>query len=386
MSDPSAGSQSCVLPNHIVFGSHSTNYRTGYASKNILGVEWILPSGEILRTGSLVTPGAGYFCGEGPGPDARALLRGLIGHFGSLGIVTRMAVKLFPWPGPRLWPVEGVAPYVTVNLPPEKFRWYFINYPTIEESIDVMREIAKVEIGAILLRYDVWQMANFSDKYREEHWRLIKEGYWEKLLGKGAQVITVGLWGWASEKQVGYEEMVLKEIVAETGGNWVPDEIYQRIVTNTAIDCIRCVSCLGTSRFMWSAVGLGGSEHDGFGDMMRAIKAIWEVQDKYTPPLMDMGHPSWVAPLDFGHHAAVEVYGLGSEGDEKAELEMMPGLEELLGRFIQDSSANMPICMFPQNLVGPGFANIQLITAQIKKAFDPNSIANPTRFIDMEAM
>jgi len=44
---PSAGGSSSVLGNHIFMGMQSTAYRTGYTSKNILGVEWVLPNGEI---------------------------------------------------------------------------------------------------------------------------------------------------------------------------------------------------------------------------------------------------------------------------------------------------------------------------------------------------
>ena len=36
--------------------------------------------------------------------------------------------------------------------------------------------------------------------------------------------------------------------------------------------------------------------------------------------------------------------------------------------------------------IGPAFANYHLILARIKRALDPENIANPTRLIDMERM
>ncbi|RLC68523.1 MAG: hypothetical protein DRH97_02895, partial [Chloroflexi bacterium] len=43
---PCSAEWSC-LANHTMFGLHGTAYRTGYASRNILGIEWVLPTGEI---------------------------------------------------------------------------------------------------------------------------------------------------------------------------------------------------------------------------------------------------------------------------------------------------------------------------------------------------
>jgi len=381
---PSSGSQSSVLANHVCFGYQSTPYRTGFATKNILGVEWVLPSGDILRVGSLAAPGAGYFWGEGPGPDARALVRGLLGHFGSLGIITRMAVKLFPWPGPRVFPVEGAAPNVTVNLPPEKFRWYFIVYPTLEEAMEAIREIGKVEIAAILHRWEARSMISHSCKSIGELRKLQAEGFREKVLGKSTHVLTVGIWGWASDKQAEYEEMVLKEIVEETGGKWVPDEAYQRFVTDIGVDCIRCMSCVRGIKGNRIAT-LGGAEIEGMGDMPSAIQMVKEVQKKYIPPLLDMDLSYWVAPYDFGHHALLEAYGIGAEVDEEGELEILPISLELMEKQIQEGSMNIYTAVAPQNLVGPFYANIHQITARIKNAVDPKGIANPTRFIDMEA-
>ncbi|MFC1969167.1 FAD-binding oxidoreductase [Chloroflexota bacterium] len=383
---PSAGCQSSSLANHVQLGYQLGAYRTGACSKNILGMEWILPNGEILSTGTLATPGAGYFWGEGPGPDARALLRGLLGSHASLGIVTRIAVKLFPWPGPPVWPVDGTAPHMTVNLPPERFRWYFFGYSTIAEAVNAMRELSKVEIGAIVQRHSLWLMRVYAARSREEDAKLIREKYWEKALGNAPEVITVGLWGWTSEKQVEYEEMLLKEIVEETGGKWVSDEIYQLSVIDSGIDCIRSSNCVRQA----ARRGLGGDmvdfEMDGFGDMVRAHKFVTEVQQKYTPPLLDQGGAAWIAPYDFGHHALIEIYARSPERNEESELRILPGVQELRQRLMQEGSLDAVVAKQAQNIVGSSFTNIHRITAELKRALDPNSIANPTRFIDMEAM
>ncbi len=74
-----------------------------YSPRNVLGVEWVLPTGEVLYLG---TPGSGmdWFCGDGPGPSLRGIMRGSSGAFGGLGGFTKCALKLSPWPGPTAIP------------------------------------------------------------------------------------------------------------------------------------------------------------------------------------------------------------------------------------------------------------------------------------------
>lgn len=94
-------------PSAISMGSHS---------ENLLGAEWVLPNGDVLRTGSLGAD-SGWFCGEGPGPSLRALFRGMIGTAGAFGICTKIAFRLSPWAGPSYLPSKGKAPAYVATLP-----------------------------------------------------------------------------------------------------------------------------------------------------------------------------------------------------------------------------------------------------------------------------
>ena len=99
----------------------------GTASENMLAAEWVLPNGEILHTGSLGA-GSGWFCGEGPGPSTRAILRGKQGTTGAFGVCTRVAVRLHPWPGPSVIPTYGVTPAYKAKLP-DTFKTYTLCFP-----------------------------------------------------------------------------------------------------------------------------------------------------------------------------------------------------------------------------------------------------------------
>jgi len=171
-------------------------------------VEWVLPNSEILRTGSLANPEAGYFWDEGPGSDARGLLRGALGHWGASGVITKIAIKLYPWPGPPVLPTEGMAPDKKCQLPTERFKWYLFTYPTLSQAIEAMREIGKSEIGGILhswppVYYNWWWAKSF-----EEYWSTWIDKYWQRNVNN---CVAICLWGFASEKQVEYEEKVLKQ-------------------------------------------------------------------------------------------------------------------------------------------------------------------------------
>jgi len=131
---------------------------------------------------------------------------------------------------------------------------------------------------------------------------------------------------------------------------------------------------------------VNGAEIEGLGDIVRARTMVNEVQDKYSPPLLNMGHAAWVAPYDFGHHALLENYSRGAERTEEAELTIFPGVMEMRQRLMQTSSLDFATLFPSQSAVGTAYSDIHKTTAKIKKALDPNFVANPARFIDMEFM
>ncbi|MDH5702626.1 MAG: FAD-binding oxidoreductase [Aigarchaeota archaeon] len=59
----------------------------------VLGMEVVLPSGKVLRTGSWALKKAKPFYKWGPGPDIGGLF---LGAQGSMGVVTKMAIKILP--------------------------------------------------------------------------------------------------------------------------------------------------------------------------------------------------------------------------------------------------------------------------------------------------
>ena len=142
---PGVGSSSSLVANASGWGGPgpSTIY-AGTASENFLCAEWVLPNGDIVYSGS-AGAGAGWFCGEGPGPSVRAMFRGGSGTMGEMGICTRISFKLSPWVGPTDLISEGHAPAYRAKLP-ENFKAYALCFPDWDRWAQAMLALGDAEI------------------------------------------------------------------------------------------------------------------------------------------------------------------------------------------------------------------------------------------------
>ncbi len=379
---PGASAQASVLANSTFHSGHWTSYRTGHGN-HVLGVEWVLPTGEVLRTGSLAIPGAGFCWGEGPGPDARGILRSHYGHLGTLGITTRLAVKLFHWPGPSVWPTEGVQPEKKSILPEEKFKYYFITYPTLEKSIEAIREIGKSEIGEVVMKFTPWDCVCWASNSFEEFWNNWHSEYWDNQIRNGGHIVWVGLWATASEKQLEYEDKVLQEIIHDTGGELIPEEIHQWLNSYLTPDSIRDTHRLRFLR-IGASIAVTGVTYDSVGGVQKQLQRVLEIKNKYSPPLGNTGNSIKFWPGSFSRTAFTE-FDLLDEKTEEAEGVMQRRSGDIMKQCMEGSHIDQ-VAVLNVGKVGPAFHNVHKFLAQIKKGLDPNNLANPTRLVDIEAM
>jgi glycolate oxidase len=375
---PLVGAQAMALANHVWHGWHGSAYRTGFATRNSLGMEWVLPTGQVITTGSLSIPSAGYFWGEGPGPDLRNLRKGLVSENGSFGIITRLAIKLHPWPGPKYFPVADIRPLKTSELP-DDFQWHFISYPTEKACADAMYAIGKAEIGGIMQRWGTQLIAWEYAKSNEEYLRLLEEGYWRK---ECLNLVAICLFPFASAQQTTYEEKVLTRIIKETGGQEVSQEIYDKLKPFIANTLIR-----NNYGFRWTRPGNTMHTSMLFADSLDAVfdaqEEHWKHIAGYRPPFLDdNGESAWVLPFDFCHSGGCTVDQSHEKIDEVCQ-EVMKEAMEWLQHDINAGTCAFTTNLAPADIVGPKFANYHLPLAKIKKALDPKNLANPGRFIDV---
>ena len=87
----------CKLSSQTSFaGIWQTDLKHGTFTRNIISTKLVLPTGDILITGSDTVSGTNCLWEYGPGPDLLSLVRG---SAGTAGIITEITVKLHSWMG-----------------------------------------------------------------------------------------------------------------------------------------------------------------------------------------------------------------------------------------------------------------------------------------------
>ena len=206
-------------------GSGPGNLYGGWFYENLLGVEWVMPSGEIFRTGSLGS-GCGWFCGEGPGPSMRGVVRGFLGAKGSMGVFTRCAIKLFAWPGPKTLPVEGIVPAYRVRLP-ENFKVYTAAFPSWKAWADGVYSIWDAGIGYLAhrqfnmfgrdLKFAMVRILSDPGRTLADLEELLEDPEVQRATEESKRDFQIVLAGMTT-RDIEWQDRVFDEILARTGG------------------------------------------------------------------------------------------------------------------------------------------------------------------------
>lgn len=90
---PDAPPSATVAGNVLIHGSGYLSQRYGDHGAMINGLEVVLPNGDICKLGSCAT--SDYWFSRGPIPDFIGMF---ISSFGTMGIITKLSLKLYPKP------------------------------------------------------------------------------------------------------------------------------------------------------------------------------------------------------------------------------------------------------------------------------------------------
>jgi hypothetical protein len=197
----------------------------GFGDENLLGLEWVMPTGEILRTGSLGSR-LGWFSGEGPGPGVRGIIRGVIGTRGAMGVFTRCAVKLYPWPGPKTLPVKGTVPAYQADLP-DNLRAYTLAFPDWRAWADGCHQIWDAGIGYIAhrqfnlfgrdLKGAMVKILSDPTKTLSDLEELLEDPEIKRVtkeMKRDFQIVLAGM----TPRDIDWQDKALDQILADTGG------------------------------------------------------------------------------------------------------------------------------------------------------------------------
>ena len=197
-----------------VAGQGDSAITRGYNERNALAVEWVLPSGEIVRLGSPDTPNAGWFSGDGPGPSLLGIMRGGLGALGERGVFTKVAIKLYPWYGPKKLAKGGKAPWFEIDTGP-LIKEYFIKWKDYKDEADGLYLIGEAEIFDSFGKISCTKLEAIIANSKSE-WARIRR--W----GKFQEFIPHGLWSGAivakTKEHLEYCEEALFAIAQKTNG------------------------------------------------------------------------------------------------------------------------------------------------------------------------
>ncbi len=362
------------------WGYGGTGLSTGYGGRNPLGVEWVLPDGEVLQLGS---PGsdAGWFSGDGPGPSLRGIMRGFAGTQGSLGIFTKCAIKLYPYYGPREPKVDGVLLDVQTEVP-ETEKMFFVVAPNFEKFADVAYEIGNAEIAYWFARSP---LAAGVDLFMPRAAEKIFQSPSIRALLKTFQHLGVALLSSVSRREVDYQEKVLRKIALECGCFLVD---------------LRRMPGYG---FWWWLMGVrsiptaltfrsGGDFLTSYGSPVEYDNAVRQarVAETCKQKYIDQGvfHDD---SSDIGWGGIYEGTANWGHCETAAFFDRREGNAEGRFRYLEESAETCEehtlglglsnLAPGAWKIYGPKLFNYHLWQARIKKAFDPNTAADTAWYV-----
>jgi len=375
-----AGGNCSALPlaAHVNLGHLSQS--GSYGERNQLALEWVTGDGEIIRLGSLGSLDE-WFCGDGPGPSLRGIIRGNTMPLGGLGVYTKAAQKIYHWPGPSTFPMEGVSPKYKPSYIPPGFMIRYMSFKTLDAMIDAVLKIGEAEIATELMCFNAAMMAsNLATKNMEEEIEIYNK-FKDDVLGPGFMVLIAA----NSPRDLEYKKRTLEIIIEETGGKYLkavedPENeggYIWRYFRETG-------SIKETGRVLSPQAGMVGGG-DSFPLMSYFIKSCARLKEKLIKDgsLFDDGTSPFIQSIEHGHTG---------HGEILARISVKAKDPMAVARQINTGSNEISINEHfgvPQHvwgdtlhdMYGPHTCNYHLWLRKIKKTFDPNEASESSTYI-----
>jgi glycolate oxidase len=375
-----AGANCSALPIAAHQGIGHLSQSGSYGERNQLALEWVTPDGDIIRLGSLGSCNE-WFCGDGPGPSLRGIVRGNVTPLGGLGVYTKAATKLYPWSGPKKFNIEGISPNYAPASIPSGFLIRFISLPTMEKLDEAQRKIGESEIAMELMGFNAAMAASNLATSNEE---MVKnfQNFSELVQGPCLMVIISG----NSESDFDYKKKVLDQIMAETEARAIEELTSDEKVAG---GCMwRWIHSTASIREVFRATGCFGGEVGGTDVFKVMADYIYKTGllkgDLIKRGLVyDDGTSPFTQSFEHGHygHGELLIRYLPNPVTFKAlKREFMVGANEIA---IRDHHG-VPGHVFSDaqhNIYGPHVMNYHLWLRKIKKSFDPDGASEGSHYI-----
>jgi len=372
------GSETSALPLAAHWGTGHMGHTVSNGERNLLAVEWVTPEGEVIRTGSLGSSGE-WFCGDGPGPSLRGIIRGSITPLGGMGVYTKAATKIYYWPGPSTFPIEGVSPrYAPSEIPPNFMIRYF-SFPSMEKLGEAMRQIGESEIAFELMGFPIFMIAaNMATSNQQELDNI--EQLKKQVQGPGFIIIIIG----NSMREFEYKKHVLQQIIVETSGKSLGIMEDPKI---GGAQLWRFIRITASIRETFRATGDHSGVfpgHNEFAPVVRLAQDIAKIKAELQRKdlMFNDGADAFPWTEELGYLAHAEVLYRFSASRES--LEGVQYLNEESVKLALREPAGVPFFVTGDQLhdiFGPPTSNYHLWLRRIKKAFDPNGTSDSLNYI-----
>jgi FAD/FMN-containing dehydrogenase len=186
---------SLFIPYQVFTGQNKmAGYQDGMGINCVCGMEIVLASGEIVRTGSLMNR-KGPAWPHGPGPALTCLPFFANGGF---GIVTQMEFRFFPTP--------------------KEVSSLWVTFPTLGLAVEAMYDVMKKEYacGATVMGPGCWTHALYSSQHWQEGAHFVKGTQGVNLIGMSFR---------GSSNKVAFERAACVEILKRHGGLEMPKSL-----------------------------------------------------------------------------------------------------------------------------------------------------------------
>ena len=375
--NPGAGPQVSPLASATSMnGPGFTSPYTGHSARNVLGVEWVLPDGEIMKLGSYgLKNNPDWFHGDGPGPSLRGIMRGWAGTKSGLGVFTKVAVKLFPYPCSTDFNVKGSSPNYDFDIP-DFMKLYVMDCGNFKKLENVMLGVEEEEISfmcSYLSGFAV--MAIFSNSI---------ESLMNKIaIGQMKAPIVIIITA-RTKREFAYKQKVMDLILK----NFKIKNIIGKIYTPNPIFYAEALrSNLGLHGFI--ATG-GFQSSKGVADTaavcFRSTKSNIPLKKEFIKKkaiVNDFGEGTWMTSYESGHYFHMESPTMFDQTEESS----VKGMAEYMEKSNQlDLLKHLGAPFFVEGtrmheLFGPYMSNYHLWLRKIKETFDPNNISDSGFYI-----
>jgi glycolate oxidase len=378
---------------------HTMVFTSGYG-RNVLGIEWVLPTGETLKLGTGET-GGDLFSADGPGFSLRGILRGRTGANGGHGVITKAAIKLYPWYGPAEWEQKkqpGEAPCKgQLDGVPDGYKVFVPSFTDLDKTLSASEDLCRAEIlcafGIAILGTSPFMEGN------DEEWAAMQAMMKNPPKEPGGSIANsvIVVIGGQSKRELEYKEKCLRVITEKWSGKFYNNLNEPRALARAFADIMwsNGVNLRATGDFLPSS-----SSPDGSPAMLKEL-ALKEGQVKkryeQAGAFLAMGSGMRMVSWRPEENLSIGAQGISTAQYDPYDPTSLKAARDFINELFDPRSDFThygvpsrggclqiePVTHIHQNW-GPYYDNYDKWLKQIKKMLDPNTVGDWTAYIPPE--